>query len=70
MIFLHSLLDNNPLECDCGITPSLWTANVTGTCAHPPHLRGDEVQTLHIEDFKCGEFDPRYLEKTPPIEIR
>ena len=42
---------------------------MTGTCAHPPHLRGVEVQTLHIEDFKCGEFDPRYLEKTPPIEI-
>ena len=51
---LHSLLDNNPLECDCGITPSLWTAEVTGTCAHPPHLRGVEVNTLYIEDFTCS----------------
>lgn len=51
---LHSLLDNNPLECDCGISPSLWIADVTGTCAYPPHLRGVEVSTLLIEDFKCG----------------
>lgn len=51
---LSSLLDNNPLECDCRITPSLWTAKVTGSCAHPPHLRGVEVSTLYIEDFRCG----------------
>ena len=54
---LYSLLDNNPLECDCGITPSLWTAEVTGTCAHPPHLRGVEVNTLYNEDFTCGWSD-------------
>lgn len=54
ILFPYSLLDNNPLECDCGITPSLWTAEVTGTCANPPHLRGVEVSTLHNEDFKCG----------------
>ena len=54
ILFPYSLLDNNPLECDCGITPSLWTAEVTGTCAYPPHLRGVEVSTLHNEDFKCG----------------
>lgn len=53
--FLCSLLDNNPLECDCRITPSLWTAKVSGTCAHPPHLRGVEINTLYPEDFECGE---------------
>ncbi|PFX34734.1 Protein sidekick-1, partial [Stylophora pistillata] len=49
------LLDNNPLECDCEVTPSLWTAEVTGACAYPPHLRGVEVNTLQTEDFKCTE---------------
>lgn len=54
ILCLHSLLDNNPLECDCGLTPSLWTAKVTGTCANPPQLRGVEISTLDTEDFKCG----------------
>ena len=64
----HSLLDNNPLECDCGITPSLWTAEVTGTCAYPPHLRGVEVNTLYNEDFKCGLLD--FLFRSSIIIIR
>ena len=50
-------MDNNPLECDCGITPSLWTAEVTGTCAYPPHLRGVEINTLQSNDFKCGQYN-------------
>lgn len=50
-----SLLDNNPLECDCGVTTSLWSAEVTGTCAQPPRLRGVEVATLLPEDFVCGK---------------
>ena len=62
--FLHSLLDNNPLDCDCGITPSLWTAEVTGTCVYPPHLRGVEVSTLRVEDFKCGLLHSDFYMKT------
>ncbi|KAJ7334472.1 hypothetical protein OS493_014789 [Desmophyllum pertusum] len=51
----HSLLDNNPVECDCGITPSVWRAKVTGTCAQPPHLKGVKIDTIQVEDFKCAD---------------
>ena len=51
----NSLLDNNPLECDCAIMTQLYEqATVTGTCAYPHHLRGVNVSTLHAEDFQCG----------------
>ena len=51
----NSLLDNNPLECDCAMMTQLYEqATVTGTCAYPHHLRGVNVSTLHAEDFQCG----------------
>ena len=54
---LNSLLDNNPLECDCAIKPYLFElATVTGTCAYPHHLRGVDISTIHPEDFQCGMF--------------
>ena len=54
---LNSLLDNNPLECDCAIKPYLFEqVTVTGTCAYPHHLRGVNISTIHPEDFQCGMF--------------
>ena len=55
-MFISVLLDNNPLECDCGFNPSLWSAAVTGTCAFPPHLRGVKLDTINPEEFTCGMF--------------
>ena len=52
-IFLSSLLDDNPLVCDCRITPNVWSAEVTGTCASPPHLRGIKISTLYPDSFGC-----------------
>ena len=54
---LNSLLDNNPLECDCAIMPQLFEqVVVTGTCAYPHHLKGVNINTIHHEDFQCGMF--------------
>lgn len=54
---LNSLLDNNPLECDCTIMHHLFEkVEVTGTCAQPRHLRGVDISTIHAEDFQCGTF--------------
>ena len=54
---LNSLLDNNPLECDCAIMPQFFEqVVVTGTCAYPHHLRGVDIGTIHSEDFQCGMF--------------
>ena len=54
---LNSLLDNNPLECDCAIMPqSFEQVRVSGTCAYPHHLRGVNISTIHAEDLQCGMF--------------
>uniref|UniRef100_A0A3Q0RP93 Chondroadherin n=1 Tax=Amphilophus citrinellus TaxID=61819 RepID=A0A3Q0RP93_AMPCI len=46
-------LRDNPLQCDCSLLPlRRWMENVslevTATCGHPPDLRGQKVQDIHI----------------------
>uniref|UniRef100_A0AAZ1XXP9 LRRNT domain-containing protein n=1 Tax=Oreochromis aureus TaxID=47969 RepID=A0AAZ1XXP9_OREAU len=45
-------LQDNPLRCDCFLLP--LRRSLTATCGHPPELRGQKVQGIHV--FKsCPE---------------
>ncbi|XP_052745524.1 protein slit isoform X2 [Bicyclus anynana] len=55
-------LGNNPLHCTCHISwVGPWLRGrrlATGAaCAHPPPLRGTELQHLELADFKCTPED-------------
>nr|XP_046271780.1 chondroadherin-like protein [Scatophagus argus] len=46
-------LEDNPLLCDCSLLPlRRWMENVTlqviATCGHPPEIRGQKVQDIHV----------------------
>ncbi|XP_030591715.1 chondroadherin-like protein [Archocentrus centrarchus] len=71
-------LRDNPLQCDCSLLPlRRWMENVSlevaATCGHPPDLRGQKVQDIHI--FKsCPEnisppektvVDPKVVKSKP-----